>query len=187
MLNKEKINIAKNDFLIAASNYETIRNIADKADEKFLNIKLAFVAFLGIILALIFDKNETFGHNFLLVIICIFLISFVLLVIDLVLELHGVEKGHKYLQKSLLLSKIRHIAAIEYDKNLIDKFENYGKEAEKIAFRRNSVRQKMKKGVPIEKIIKYRGGIAWKVVFVGWIILFLSVPILFLLKVLGYI
>ncbi len=174
---QEKINIAKKEFSEKAENYKMLLEYREKFFETFLKIKLSFVAFLSVILTIIFSKSDGFSNNFKIFYYIIIAISFIFLIIDLWIEINDKKNALKEQYRRVILSKIRHIATLEPDK-----FIDYGKRSEELLIQDNIVREKMLNKNSIDEILKYKDGIFWLIEFWIWSILFLIIPLLFLLE-----
>ena len=64
--------------------------------------------------------------------------------------------------------------------------EKYGIAAESLLIEEEKTTQAMREGKPIEEIIKYKKTISWKIEFVIWALLFLSIPVLFFLELTSF-
>lgn len=182
MLNQEKINVLKQEFLDKADGLKALLEYGKKTDENFLNVKLAFTAFLGVIFAIVIDKIEIFGQKVLLAFIIVIIFTFIFLLRDIWRNIKDSEKALEKQHKRTILTKIRHIASLEED---VSGMVDYGKDAEKLLIESEKTRQQMFNKLPINEIIKYpENDWEWKIDFVLWAIIFLSVPVLFLLRIL---
>jgi len=184
MLNQEKINVLKQEFSDKASGLVERLGYRKKIDDNFLSIKLAFTAFLGVIFAITIDKVDIFGQNILTILTIIIFCTFFILLHDLWEDTSDSEKALESQYRRTILAKIRHIAVLEKDTVIT---EEYGKKAETLLMQTDNVRQKMLSHTDVEEIIKYpKESRGWKKNFILWAFLFLSVPVLFLLKLLNF-
>ena len=103
-------------------------------NKSFLNTKLAFTAFLGVIFTIVFSNDDIFGNRFKVILVIITIITFSFLFITFWMRMRDVEKGALKLK--------------EIDENF-----------------------KPKK--------------RWRFWIILWGLLFISVPILFLIKLLS--
>lgn len=183
MFNQEKINVFKQEFLDKANGLKVLLEYGKKMDENFLNVKLAFTALLGVIFAIVIDKIEIFGQKILLAFIIVIIFTFIFLLRDIWKNIKDSEEALKKQYKRTILAKIRHIAAMEED---IVGMKKYGEDAEKLLFENENTRQQMFNKLPIGEIIKYpENDWEWKIDFILWAIIFLSIPVLFLFKILN--
>ncbi|KKT74397.1 MAG: hypothetical protein UW71_C0025G0005 [Parcubacteria group bacterium GW2011_GWB1_44_7] len=173
-------NIAEKEFKEKANKFELLYEYAEKFDASFLNIKLGFLAFVGIIFTLAFSARENFTNCFFLALSTILLAIFILFISELYIQSRDLDIATKKQLRRTVLAKIRHIATIE------NSLESYGIEAERLLIEEDRIRSAMRAGNKIEDIVRDddNGRIRFWVLFVSWTILFLSLPTLFLLELL---
>lgn len=181
MFNQEKIKVLQEEFQRKADAWMSLFEHNKKIEEQFLSVKLAFTAFYGILFTLIFDESERFGNMFLVIFIVVIILIFGLLIFDFWQSIKDIKDGSKKQYRRLMLAKIRHIATIEEEKNGM---RDYAEEAEKLLLTMENTRQKMFKNISIKEIIKYPKEKLENWNFNLWALLIMSIPILFLLKIL---
>lgn len=186
MLDQEKIDILKREFDERAANYKMLMEYREKFLDRLWKTKLAFIAFIGVLFTIIFNQSEKFGENFLKLFLSITILTFLLIIYDFWLDIRDRWMAIKEQHSRTILAKIRHIAGIEKDQRLFDKFSDYAKRAEELLLQENKTRQNMMDNKSITEIIKYPSkDKSWILELIIWAILFISIPILFLLKILG--
>ena len=190
MSNLEKINITKEEHEKSVADYNRSLEILVKFDADFLTVKLAFTAFIGIIFTIIFQQNNssaiTFGFNFFTLILFIVILTFLLLLEDFWLKFKIFDKKIQREARKAILNNIRHTAIIMYyllsDKKVLE----YEKEAFLLLQKEHEIGQDIKKRKSIQEIIKSGTPRSeWRFNFIAWAMLFLSIPILFLFKILN--
>lgn len=170
-----QIEIAKQEFKEKAENFKMLVEYQEKFLDFFLKVKLALVAFVGVIFAIIFNKPEKFSSNFLFIFLVITFLIFLSLIIELRKKLWDLYGAIKRQDKRTKLAKIRYIAILE---NL----PGYGRRAEEILVQDDNMTQAMHNKESISELIRYEENIFWKVNFYFWAVLFTSIPILLLLS-----
>lgn len=178
-MNKEnEIKIAEKEFIGKADNLYKLLEYQERFFESFLKIKLSLISFVGVVIAIVFANRADFSENFLVILIVVSILSFVLLAFELlrtfVDRIGAIKK--QYLRT--ILAKIRHIAM---QKNL----SNYGQCAEELLLQEDKIKQKMLNRVPLSEIVKYHGDKFYWPIFILWLLILISVPVLFLFEILG--
>jgi hypothetical protein len=177
-MDQSDIRIVEEEFKNAADRLILWLVFQEKFYENFLKIKLGFLAFLGVVLAIVFSDTSKFSCDFLFCFLSIVFTTFLLLVASLLMKSQDIYKTLKEQYRRVMLSKVRDIATK-------DRLEKYREEANNLLTDEDQIRQEMYKNEPIEKIIKYKENYGWRMELVVWAIIFLSVPILFLLELVG--
>jgi hypothetical protein len=178
-MKEEYKSIIKQEFLEKAENYKILTEYQHKYFEQFLNVKLAFLTFLGVIVTIVLNARKSFSNIFLLTLILILIILFILLALELSFTFIDIVKTAKKQHKITMLAKIRHVASIRSG------FDEYGIESEKMLIKLDPTEQKMRNGESVEKIIQFPSNKLSIPIFIMWILVFISTPVLFLLEVLG--
>lgn len=188
----EKINIVKEEHEKSITDYNRSLEILTKFDADFLTVKLAFTAFIGIIFTIIFQQNNnskiTFGLNFTTLILFILILTFLLLLQDFWLKFKIFNKKIPKEAQRAILDNIKYTVRIMALTEPSDKkrFEEYYKEASRLIREQHEISQAIKQGKSIQEIIKSGSSKStWLFNFIAWAMLFLSIPILFLFKLLN--
>jgi len=178
-MEEEKIKTAEKDFLYYVDNLKLFLEYQEKFFDSFLNIKLAFLTFVGIIITIVFNQKDNFSRQFLIILVSILIISFIFLVIDLLVKFLDTTNAIKKQHKRTMLAKIRHIAIMR------GTFKEYGSRAEELLTQEEKTEQKMLNNESLKEIIKYPRNILPVIIFILWLLIIISVPTLFLLEILG--
>ena len=159
MLDQNKIEIIKKEFEDAKSDLFYWLDFSRKVDEDFFNVKLAFLAFLGVIFSIIFSNSGKFSDGFLL----FFLADFILIILLLFNDLY-----------------IYHTAAVA-DEN---KFDDYAREAEERLQEFHVLSDNMENKIPIDEIRKKmnKNEKFPDLNFYLWVVSILFIPCFFLLN-----
>ncbi len=176
---EKKKEIAKQEFLEKADNYKQLMEYREKFFEHFLNVKLAFLSFVGIIIAIVFAQKADFSHRFLIILLLILIVTFFLLALEVFLNFIDRTRALKKQWQRTILAKIRHIAILR------DKFVEYGKQAEELLIQENEIEQKMFNKESLNKIVRYSSDKFSWFIFVIWLVIIIGVPIIFLFEILG--
>lgn len=182
-MNQGIIEVLDNEFKEAHQNLNLTVDYSEKREENFLKIKIAFTSFLGVIFIILFNHPEDFSENFLIIFLAITFFAFLLLISKIIFLINDADKAVNRNLKGLILRQIRYITAKESDPRLVDIFKEYSRKAEKMLFAEHVIYQKMKNEIIFEKIIEIEEDTWGKIEMFLWMALFLSVPILFLLKI----
>lgn len=173
-MNNSEIEIVKQEFKEKAESLMMLQEYQEKFDNLFLKVKLGLVTFAGVIFTIVFNKPEKFSSNFSLILAIITTLIFLLLIFDLRQKLWDLYRAIKKQYRRTKLAKIRHIAGLE---NLPD----YDKKAEEILINEDDLTQAMRNKESITELIGYKESIYWKINFYLWVVMLVSIPILFLL------
>lgn len=172
--------IAKKDFMDKSDGLNRVFQYQESFfDTTFLNIKLAFLAFISVIVTIIFQNKNSFSWDFIFTLSIILLFLFVFVIIELIVKYHDVTSAMEKQSRRTGLAKIRHIATLDAS------FNDYGKRAEELLIQEDTFTQKMKNRESISDILRQPNINIHTILFVAWLILFLSVPIIFLLEISG--
>lgn len=176
---EKQIKIARKEFLTKVKNLDKLLEYQERFFDSFLKIKLAFLSFVGIIITIVIANKKDFSTNFLLILLGTSILSFLLLVSELLRDFVDRTKAMEKQYRRTMLAKIIHIATIR--NNLAE----YGMRAEELLIREEQVEQKMLDKESISEIIKYQGDKFSWFLFVIWLLILIGIPILFLLETLG--
>jgi len=175
---KEIIQTLKEDFEQYAKIYTLLLEKVEDFDKTFFKIKLAFLSFAGVVLTVAFTNKTEFSDNFLIILTFITVLAFILLAIELSLELKDKLGPLKKYHEKTILSKIRHSAKVR------NNFFDYAERAQELLISGNVVEQQMLNHQSIDEIIKYKWAWFLKLIFCLWLIILISVPTLLLFEIL---
>lgn len=166
-------------------NLKLLIGISEKRDENFLTVKLGITAFVGVVFTVAFGNQKNFSRHFLITLSIITTFLFLLLIYEFWRSFRDIEKTLEKQNRRVILAHARNIAALENPS--LPNFEIYAKNAEKFLVEEDKLRTSMLNGIPLEEIIKKEkltNG-CWQFNYALWSLLFLSVPMLMLLGILG--
>ncbi len=149
------------------------------------------MAFIGVLFSIILSNRNEYTKIFLMILSIILFLSFLLLIDDLWVRFKWHEKNIKEQEEKLILHGIRQAATVKL-KNAIEeddikKFSNCGSDAEDRISRKERISELIQRGENTDNIVKQmKAKRSWKLDFILWVVLFLSVPILFLLEILNF-
>lgn len=172
MINENKIDEIKNDFLLKAEIYKFVYQEQRKEEELQWKIKLSFIAFIGVLLSIVFANRQNFSDIFLSLLSILVCTSFIILIFELILSVKNTHTALIQQDRKVALAKIRHIASLEPE------LDEYGKEAESLLITEESERNLMKKGLPLSTIIKPKINYLFFIFFILWLLLYLSLSLL---------
>ena len=180
MHEQEKIDleIVKQEFLEKAKSFKELFAYQEKFFEDFLKIKLAFLSFMGVVIAIVFAHKVDFSHHFLMLLLLTSIIAFLLLTIELFRNFIDRTRALKNQHRRTILAKIRHIAKLN------NHLDEYGKRAEVLLIQENEIEQRMLNMESLSGIIKYSGDRLSPFIFVVWLVIMNCMPILFLFEIL---
>lgn len=168
--------ITQRDHRKALEDLWVFKQDIDFLDRKFFDVRLAFAGLLGVVLAIIFSNTNYFSKWFLYAILTVALLTFFSCICEIFREARGSINAYEEMERNALLANIRNIAAIHPE--LIQ----YGTKAEEIYSKENKLLNAMKNKKPIEEMLKeFCEKRKWKLQVIWWGILFLSIPILFII------
>src|SRR4030042_4575918 len=150
MLDQNKIEIIKKKFEDAKSDLFYWLDFSRKVDEDFFNVKLAFLAFLGVIFSIIFSNSGKFSDGFLLFFLADFILIILLLFNDLYIYHKQLKSAASKAADKVFYCNIRHTAAVA-DEN---KFDDYAREAEERLQEFHVLSDNMENKIPIDEIRK---------------------------------
>jgi hypothetical protein len=178
MEEKEKDDLSDKLFDDARANRKFLEEEKRQFESNFLQVKIAFAAFAGIVLTIVFGDRNKFPHSFMVVLICITFLTFLILMIELWRELLERQKSIKRQNENVILAQINRIALSNKDR-----FSSYGKEAVKEILDRDKVATAMGKNIPLHTILETLSYNAdWQFYFfLVWTVLILSLPALLFL------
>ena len=184
---KKIIYTAEKDHGYAVEVYKNFLESAERTINDFLTIKMSFMAFIGILFSIILSNKDEYTKIFLVILSIILFLTFLLLVDDLWSKFKRHEKSIKEQEAETILCSIRYSAAINFKNSTRESdkenFWNYGRDVENKINKNRKIVKLMGAGENIDNIVEQiREKRNWKLDFVLWAILFLFVPILFLLK-----
>ena len=163
MESEELIKRTKNDYLEAKTSYVEVLHLSKKLDSDFLNLKLAFVAFISVIFTIVLGKGNLFSKHFIIILSTITLLAFLLLLVDFWLAFKSHKKSLTEMEGSAILANIRYISGLkikEAEKNdckeQIQKFFSYGVETEKLNEDNLALLKDMEEGLTVTKILNKR-------------------------------
>lgn len=185
-LDREKIKeVVTGELNDKINNLKLAIGIAEKRDENFLTVKLAFATFIGVIFTIVFANQSSFSEHFRIILTIITFCTFLLLIYEFWSSFSEVEKTLEKQNRRVILAHLRHIAALQNP--VKPEFEIYAQEAEKLLVGEDKLKNLMLRKVPIEEIVKTEKLTSkkWLINFSAWALLFLSVPVLVLTGLLG--
>jgi hypothetical protein len=186
--NREKIKeIVTGELNDKIDNLKLAIDIAEKRDENFLTVKLAFTTFIGVVFTIVFANQTSFSQNFRITLTIITFCTFLLLIYEFWSSFSEVEKALEKQNRRVILAHLRHIAALQNPPKA--EFDTYAQEAERFLVGEDKLKNFMLKKVSIEEIIKTEKltNKRWLINFSLWSLLFLSIPFLVWLGLLGII
>jgi len=162
---------------------EIFRDDFHGVDEKLFNFKIAFAGFLGIVLTIVFANLHSFETWFTWGILVVTFFTFTLMLIDLWWDIKGgFSNMDEWDNEVVMMANIRATA------NNHTELFHYRKEAEDRYVKNNKLYQAMEGKKSIDEIVKECGSHRkWKLNFILWVMLFVSVPILFIAQFILYI
>lgn len=189
MITKEITEQLKNEFHEARSVYYEFAKRAEDLDRDFLNVKLAAVAFIGVVYTIVVGNNDLFTNKFLAVLSLIITFAFTLLPYEFWRLYTSYEKSLLSINRHTLLANIRHAAALQSKNSSNDsdrkQFMDKSAEAENLAERDNKIVRLLRSGLSPEEIVReLTNEPRWRVNFLVWGLLIVSVPVLLILSLL---
>lgn len=179
MNEENEIKIAEKEFIGKTDNLYKLLEYQERFFESFLKIKLALLSFIGVIIAIVFANRTDFSANFLIILIIISILSFVQLSFELLRTFVDRIGSIKKQYRRTILAKIRHIAMLRKF------FFDYGQHAEGLLSQEDKIEQKMLNKESLNEIVKYHGDKFYWFFFILWLLILISVPVLFLFEILG--
>ncbi len=186
---QKMIKDTEKDYEASKNSYKNFLDSAKKTINNFLVIKMYFMSFIGILFSVILSSEEKYSKIFLIILSFILFLLFLLLIDDLWDKFKMYEKNIKEQEEETVLYSIIHSATVQLKNTKeineqVEKFWNYGKNAEDRINKKRKIKKLMDSGESIDNIIqKTKMKKSWKLDFVLWAILFLFIPTLFLLEV----
>lgn len=151
-------------------------------DRRLFQLKLAFGGLIGIVVAFLIPNVSGFSKTFSIGVLLILFAIIVLLAQEIWKD--AKERFQKLQSKlsSVILFRIRHIVAVEMDKN--PSLLRYGTEAEAL-LKEDAILKEIMAGTTIKEIIrKNQHEASWKWHILIWTTLVLCIPALFLYEML---
>lgn len=195
MDNLEKINITKKELDYSLADRNLSLKSIEEFDAQFFRVKIGVMTFIGVIFTIIFSRDDfqiKLGMRyFFTVLLSITFLAFILLIHDLWRQFKHYNEDLKNKSRRACLCNIRHASMIEKcypsSHSNQEKFVNYAQEAFNLKEKDHEILQDMKNNEPIEDILEKRTPeLLWRFNFFVWSVIFLSIPVLFLLKLLNF-
>ncbi|MDO8469467.1 MAG: hypothetical protein Q7S84_00410 [bacterium] len=175
MLEKEQKEKVRRELQSTQATYKIFSDELQNLSRMFFDFKVAFGGFLGIILVLVLGNPQNFTKGLATTITIITLITFTKLLQEFWVGIKNRMKSFESVERDALLANIRDHAAGHKE------LYTYGAEAERVYSTEDKILQSMRKGFPIEQILKNTTPERnWKAEMLIWILLVISVPIAFL-------
>lgn len=192
-MTEEQIKTVNNERIDAKTSYIEVLHHAQTVENNFLNVKLAFVAFISVIFTIVLGKDKLFSKNFIVLFSTINLLTFLLLLENFRTTFKSHAKSLIETERAAILANIRYICTLkikesiqEQNKQKEQKFLKYGNATEQLNENSVTLIDDMEKGIEIEDILENRTNKhSWKFDFVIWGILIILIPIFFILSTLG--
>lgn len=188
-MNETKLSdIAKKDHSSFVEIHKDFLSFTEKTITDFLTVKMAFLAFLGVVFSIAIN-DPGYSYFFKIVYVIIAILSFLLLLDDLWQKFKCHSNSINISKRDAILCNIRYSAAAcaEKEKNLEVrlKFLKIGADAEQMINQENMIHTLVTQGQSAKEILEkvQRKGL-WKLDFILWSFLFLSMPLLFLMELL---
>ncbi|MDE2096050.1 MAG: hypothetical protein KGL39_02275 [Patescibacteria group bacterium] len=160
-------------------------DVGEKRSDSFLTVKLGLTSFIGVIFTIAFASQQNFPQKFMVTLSIITLLTFLLLMYEFWKSFFDVNRALDKQGRRVTLAQFRHIAAIEKEPELEEKFTEYARAAETLLNEEHKITQSIKAGIALETIVADQKltNKWWILNLLLWSLLFLSVPILVILNI----
>ncbi len=185
IFDEQKFQSVKNEFEQRITNLKDLQDLQEKRNNYFFKVKGIFLTFLGIILTISFSSQGNpnsilrINSKFLIALLIIIILTLTRMIYESWFIMRDTEQPMQKTMRGVILANMRYSAMMNPEKMLF-----YGERSEQLLNQENKIYQAMLNGESVPSIInEFSKRKRWWLEYIYWSILFIAVPILFLVRI----